>query len=357
MYSSGLYAELRERTGLDPGWRGVGGLRLATTPQRVAELRRQSSTAATYGLDMSVLSPSETADLLPLLDVTDVLAAGWLPGDGFVRPDPLARALATGARALGVRFATHTRATGIDVRDGRVRGVLTDAGPITTDIVVNAAGAAAGHIGTLAGVHLPVVAMKHQYVVSEDVGVPGVDGIPTVRDPDRIVYFRGEAGGILVGGYLRDPEVYWLGAGTPPLARPRALFEPDLEKFAESWASGRHRVPVLRTAGIATVVHGPEAFTPDGEFLLGETAVAGFWVAAGFCVHGLAAAGGVGKVMAEWIVDGTPEYDVAHMDIRRFGAHAASRTWATATALDAYSRYYDIVYPGEERQEIGRAHV
>ena len=105
-------------------------------------------------------------------------------------------------------------------------------------------------------------------------------------------------------------------------------------------------MPALRDVSIARVVHGPEAFTPDGEFLLGETEVAGLWVAAGFCVHGLAAAGGVGKVLAEWIVDGAPEYDVAHMDIRRFGAHAASRSWATAKALDAYSRYYDIVYPG-----------
>lgn len=346
MYSSGLYAELRDLTGLDPGWHPVGGLRLATTPERVEELRRQSSAAATYGLAMSLLSPAEAADLLPLLAVDDVLAAGWLPGDGFLRPEALTAALAAGARSLGVEFATGVRVTGIDVEQGRVRRVLTDAGPIETDVVVNAAGAAAGFVGRLAGVAIPVVPIKHQYVVTDPPSGQSLEQLPTVRDPDHIVYFRGEGDAILVGGYIRTPEVCWPEPGTAPLRRPRTLFEPDLTGFAESWASARRRLPSL--TGIARVVHGPEAFTPDGEFLLGETALPGFWVAAGFCVHGLAAAGGVGKVMAEWIVAGAPEYDLAGMDIRRFGAHAASRSWATTRALDAYSRYYDIVYPGQE---------
>jgi len=355
MYSSALYAELRELTGLDPGWRGVGGLRLATTPERVEELRRQSSAATTYGLQMVLLSPAEAAAMLPLLDMTDVRAAGWLPGDGFLRPEALARALAAGARAQGVEFRTGTPVTAIEVSAGRVRAVVTDRGRIATDVVINTAGAAAGHIGRLAGVTIPIVPIKHQYVVSGPLtgGPPGsltadLEAIPTVRDPDHIVYFRGEGDGLLVGGYIRTPEVCWPAAGAAPLATPRTLFEPDDARFAESWASARRRVPALDGAAIARTVNGPEAFTPDGEFLLGETTVRGLWVAAGFCVHGLAAAGGVGKVMAEWIVDGVPEYDVAHMDIRRFGAHAASRSWITAKALDAYSRYYDIVYPGQE---------
>src|SRR6185312_339955 len=177
--------------------------------------------------------------------------------------------------------------------------------------------------------------------------------IPTVRDPDRIVYFRGaDETGLLVGGYVRDPSP-WLPEAGAPLDRARTLFEPDMPKFAESWANARHRVPELRARDIARVVNGPEAFTPDGEYILGETDVAGFWVAAGFCVHGLAAAGGVGKVMAEWIAEGLPEYDVAHMDVRRFGAHHRSARYARVRALDAYSRYYDVVYPGEER-EAGR---
>jgi 4-methylaminobutanoate oxidase (formaldehyde-forming) len=349
MYSSALYAELRDATGLDPGWRGVGGLRLATTPERVEELRRQASAATTYGLELHLLDAAQTRDRLPLLNVDDVLAAGWLPGDGYLEPAALASALAAGASALGVRILTGVRVTGLRVDRGRITGVQTDHGDIATEVVVNAAGVAARAVGALAGVDVPVVPIQHQYVVSTPLGTESTMDLPTVRDPDHIVYFRGGDGdGLLIGGYVRDPKVCWPAA---PLAEPRTLFEPDLDSFAESWANGQHRVPVLRE--IARVVHGPEAFTPDGEFLLGETAVGGLWVAAGFCVHGLAAAGGVGKVIAEWIVDGTTEWDVSTMDIRRFGAYAASRSWTTAKALDAYSKYYDIVYPYQE-WEAGR---
>jgi len=340
---------LQAATGLDPGWHGVGGLRVATTPERVEELQRQASSAVTYGLDMTLLSPREAAEMLPLLAVDDVLLAGWLPGDGYLEPASLARALAAGAQRLGVEFVTGTAVSTIEVAGGRVRAVRTAAGRVECEHVVNAAGASAGVVGRLAGVAIPVVPMAHQYVVSSPLAESTVD-LPTVRDPDNIVYFRGDpTGGILVGGYSRQPRTCWpTDPRADPLAQPRALFEPDLARFDESWQSAVRRFPRLEKATIARVVHGPEAFTPDGEFLLGEASVGGFWVAAGFCVHGLAAAGGVGKVIAEWIVDGTTEFDVSGMDIRRFGAHAASRAWATTKALDAYSRYYDVVYPHTE---------
>ncbi|MEU6415073.1 FAD-dependent oxidoreductase [Microbispora sp. NPDC046933] len=355
MYSAGLYPELRELTGLDPGWHGVGGLRLATTPERMEELLRQAGAAETYGLDMELLDPQGTLDRLPLLEVGDVLGSLWLPGDGWLDPARLGHALAEGARTLGVRIFTGVEVTGIDVRDGRVTAVRLRGGDgehvVRTETVVNAAGAAAGVVGRMAGADIPIVPIKHQYVVTPASGVPA--DTPTVRDPDNIVYFREEDGGILVGGYIRSPQVWDTGR---PLAEPRTLFTPDMPKFRESWDSAVRRVPSLKPVGdgddpaaFRKVVHGPEAFTPDGEFLLGETGVAGLWVAAGFCVHGLAAAGGVGKVMAEWIVEGAPEYDVFGMDVRRFGSHARSARWARARALDSYSKYYDIVYPGEER--------
>ncbi|MGW4475999.1 GcvT family protein [Nonomuraea sp. NPDC004354] len=359
MYSAGLYPELAELTGLDPGWHGVGGLRLATTHERVEELVRQAGAAETYGLEMSLLSGRQTHDLMPMLNDEDVLASLWLPGDGWLDPAALARALAEGAAKLGVRIVTGVRVTGIDVAAGAVRAVrlASAAGgeetwTVTTGTVVNCAGAAAGKVGALAGVDVPIVPIKHQYVVTHPAGIPAAT--PTVRDPDNIVYFREHEGGILVGGYIRTPEI-WDAAD--PLAESRMLFEPNLPKFRESWAAARHRLPVVaeRTTDdfdpsqVARIVHGPEAFTPDGEFLLGETAVRGFWVAAGFCVHGLAAAGGVGKVMAEWIVEGVPEYDLFGMDVRRFGSYAGSGRWARAKALDSYAKYYDIVYPGEER--------
>lgn len=348
MYSAGLYPELAELTGMDPGWHGVGGLRLATTPERVEESLRLAGAGETYGLGLAVLSGAEAKEMLPLLDVRDVRAALWLPGDGWLDPALLARALAAGAEKLGVRILTGTRVTGLDVVGGEVSGVRLALGAgewqVQADTVVIAAGAASGRVGRLAGVDIPVVPIKHQYVVTEPFDVPS--SMPTVRDPDNIVYFREEGGGILVGGYIRTPEIWDTGN---PLEEPRTLFAADMPKFQESWESAARRVPALGRTAIVKVVHGPEAFTPDGEFLLGETAVRGLWAAAGFCVHGLAAAGGVGKVMAEWIVDGSPEYDVFGMDLRRFGGHARSSSWARAKALDSYSKYYDIVYPGEER--------
>jgi glycine cleavage system aminomethyltransferase T/glycine/D-amino acid oxidase-like deaminating enzyme len=348
MYSSELYAELARVTGRDPGWRGVGGIRVATTPARVEELHRQASSATTYGLEMELLSAGETRERLPLLETGDVLEAAWLPGDGYLDPELLTGALAAGARGHGVEFLTGTRVTGLEVSRGRVNAVVTDRGTIRAEAVVIAAGAASRAVGERAGVGLPIVPMRHQYVVTEPFGVAA--DVPTVRDPDHIVYFRPEAGGLLVGGYVRDPVAVDDGV---PLAEARALFDPDPDRFAEAWAGALRRVPALQEVSLARVVNGPEAFTPDGEFVLGETEVAGLWVAAGFCVHGLAGAGGVGKVMAEWLVDGQPEYDLAGMDVRRFGRHYRSRRYARVKALDAYSRYYDVVYPHEER-EAGR---
>jgi 4-methylaminobutanoate oxidase (formaldehyde-forming) len=345
MYSSGLYRELREVTGRDPGWREVGGLRLAATRERMEQLERQAGAAETYGLALELLSPAETQARLPLLAVDDLLGAAWLPGDGYLDPELLVRALAEGARGHGVAFHTGTRVTGLTVQGGRVVAVETDRGTVRADVVVNAAGAAAGAIGRMVGVSVPVVPMCHQYVVTERLDPP-MGEVPTVRDPDRIVYFRPEKGGLLVGGYAREP-VPWDPAD--PLAEPRTLLPGDMERFAEAWDGARRRVPALRDTAPAEVVNGPEAFTPDGEFILGETEVAGLWVAAGFCVHGLAGAGGVGKVMAEWIAEGVPEYDVSHMDVRRFGAHHRSAHFARVRALDAYSRYYDVVHPYDER--------
>jgi glycine cleavage system aminomethyltransferase T/glycine/D-amino acid oxidase-like deaminating enzyme len=345
MYSSGLYRELERETGQDAGWRGVGGIRLATTPERVEELQRQAHSATTYGLELDLLTPEEARERLPLLAVDDVLAAAWMPGDGYLDPELLTAALAAGARAEGVTFATGTRVTALERQGGRIAAVHTDRGVVRADVVVIAAGAASGVVGALAGVTIPVIPMRHQYVVTAPLDPP-VGEIATVRDPDNILYFRPEAGGLLVGGYSREPVTWDVAT---PLAEPRTLFEADLPRFGESWDGAVRRVPALEGVELTKVVNGPEAFTPDGDFILGETELPGLWTAAGFCVHGLAGAGGVGKVMAEWIVDGRPEYDLASMDIRRFGAQYASRRHVRVKALDAYSRYYDVVYPHEER--------
>ena len=350
MYGADLYRRLAAETGVDPGWHEVGSLRLASTDERMQELRRQEGWAHTFGLPLEVISTEDALARFPLFDPTGVQGAAFIPTDGHLDPTNLTLALAEGARRRGAEIRTNTRVTGIDVVDGRVRGVRTDEhGPIAADVVVNAGGMYANQIGRLAGVEVPVVPFAHQYLLTKPVPGGSVD-LPTMRDPDRLVYFRGEAGGGLVmGGYERNPATWAVDDG-PPADFNHQLLPDDWERFESLAENAFGLVPVLQTAEVVTMINGPEAFTPDGEFILGESDVRGFFVAAGFCAHGIAGAGGVGKVMADWIVHGEPEYDVWKMDIRRFGSHYRSRHYARERAYEVYATYYDIHYPGEERQ-------
>ncbi len=221
--------------------------------------------------------------------------------------------------------------------------MVTDKGTIRTDVVVNAGGMAAPDIARLVGVTVPIIPMAHQYLVTEPFS-PALEPLPTLRDPDNLVYFRTEVGGLVMGGYERDPAPFGLD-GIPDGFEAQLLTE-DWDRFEELMAGAVRRVPAIEHAEVKRFFNGPEAFTPDGEFILGESEVPGFWVAAGFCAHGLAGAGGIGKVMAEWIVDGEPEYDLWHMDIRRFGRHYRSQRYTLARTTEVYSQYYDIHYPG-----------
>ncbi|MDP9242487.1 MAG: FAD-dependent oxidoreductase, partial [Actinomycetota bacterium] len=350
MYGVELYRRLRAETGVDPDWHEVGSLRLASSTARIEELSRLAGWAQTFGLPLALVSTEEAHERFPLFETEGVEGAAYLPTDGWLDPTGLTLALAEGARRRGAEIRTNTRVTGIDVRDGRVRGVLTEEhGPIAAEVVVNAGGMYANQIGRLAGVEVPVVPFGHQYLLTEP--IEGVSAeLPTLRDPDRLVYFRQEAGGALVvGGYERLPAP-WAVEDGPPADFNHRLLPEDWERFEPLAEGAFSLIPALRNAGVVRMLNGPEAFTPDGEFILGESDVAGFFVAAGFCAHGIAGAGGIGKVMADWIVNGEPEYDLWKMDIRRFGAHYRSRRYARERAYEVYATYYDIHYPGEERQ-------
>jgi 4-methylaminobutanoate oxidase (formaldehyde-forming) len=346
-YSVGLYTELAELTGKDPGWHQLGGLRLASSQARLEEIHRQAAWAATFGLPMEIVSAQEAHERFPPLDPKGVLAAAFLPGDGYLDPSQLTFALADGARALGARIEQRTRVTGIRLRDGRVHEVVTDRGTIECEVVVNAAGMYAPEIGRLVGVEIPIIPFGHQYLITEPLDPP-LQPLPTLRDPDKLVYFRTEVGGLVMGGYERNPYP-WALDGVPDGFEARLLPE-DTDRMEELLRNSIERVPVMATQPVRKFFNGPEAFTPDAEFVLGESDVPGFFVAAGFCAHGLAGAGGIGKVMAEWIVDGQPEWDLWHMDIRRFNRHYRSQRYTLARAYEALSKYYDIKYPGEEKQ-------
>jgi 4-methylaminobutanoate oxidase (formaldehyde-forming) len=353
MYSVELYRRLAAETDTDPGWVECGGIRLACTPEREEELDRQVAWARTFGLPLERISPREARDLFPLMVTDGVRAASYLPTDGYLDPSQLTYALADGARKGGAQIFTHTRVTGIDVRHGRVRGISTEWGDIEAEVVVNAGGMFAAEIGRLAGVRVPIVPFAHEYLVTQPFRDRGGTHLPTMRDPDHLIYFREEGGGLVMGGYERRSAPWALDEHLvdriPPDFNGR-LLEEDWERFEEITENSKQRVPVMDEVTITKLINGPEAFTPDNEFCLGESPVRGLFVAAGFCAHGLAGAGGIGKVMAEWIVSGEPSMDVWEMDIRRFGAHYRSPSYTLKRAKEVYETYYDIRYPGHERQ-------
>jgi 4-methylaminobutanoate oxidase (formaldehyde-forming) len=343
---------------LDCGWVECGGIRLACTPEREQEVLRQVAWAKTFGLPLQLISAEEARALFPLMVTDGVRCASYLASDGYLDPSQLTYALAEGARAGGCRVLTGTRVTGIDVSSGRsgrhVRGVQTEWGPIEAEVVVNAGGMYAAELGRLAGVRVPVIPFAHEYLVSQPFRerTPG-EHLPTLRDPDLLIYFREEGGGLIMGGYERHSAPWFLDSGSVdriPSDFNGRLLEEDWPRFEEIAENSRRRVPAMDEITVTRLINGPEAFTPDNEFCLGESEVRGFFVAAGFCAHGLAGAGGVGKVMAEWITAGEPSLDVWHMDIRRFGAHYRSPSYTLKRTKEVYETYYDIRYPGHERQ-------
>jgi glycine cleavage system aminomethyltransferase T/glycine/D-amino acid oxidase-like deaminating enzyme len=342
---------------LDCGWVECGGIRLACTEEREEEVMRQVAWSRTFGLPLQLLSADEAQALFPLMVTDGVRCASYLPTDGYLDPSLLTYALIDGARRGGCRVFTHTRVHDVVVTEGRVRGIRTEWGDIEAEIVVNAGGMYAAEIGRMAGVRVPVIPFAHEYLVTQpfrerDRAQPP-SHLPTLRDPDNLVYFREEGAGLVMGGYERDSAPWFLDEHhvdrIPPDFNGR-LLEEDWPRFEEIALNCTKRVPAMEDVRVTRLINGPEAFTPDNEFCLGESDVRGLFVAAGFCAHGLAGAGGVGKVMAEWIVGGEPSLDVWEMDIRRFGPQYRSPRYSLARAREVYETYYDIRYPGHERQ-------
>jgi 4-methylaminobutanoate oxidase (formaldehyde-forming) len=350
LYGVALYRRLKDETGIDPSWHEVGSIRLASTPARQEELHRQAGWARTYGLPLESIGPDDAQRLFPLMSTEGVRGAVWLPTDGWLDPSGLAQALAAGARQRGAAIRTGARVVGIVTERGRVAGVtVEEAGErveIATEVVVCAAGMYSREIGTMVGVTIPIVPFAHEYLFTEPIEGVRPD-LPALRDPDNLCYFREEVGGLCMGGYERHPAPWGLD-GIPADFNHR-LLEPDWPRFSEIMDGAVRRVPAIADAGVTRLINGPEAFSPDDEFILGESEVRGFFVATGFSAHGIAGAGGIGQQMAQWIVEGEPDLDLWKMDIRRFGAQYRSPSFTLARTHEVYATYYDIRYPNEER--------
>ncbi len=341
-----LYRTLEAETGLATGWKMNGGLRLACTEERWIEVKRQATTARSFGLEMHLLSPAEARKLWPLMDVADVRGAAFLPTDGQASPSDITQSLARGARMAGAKIFEAVEVTGIELDKGRVAAVLTAQGRIACEVVVNCAGQWAREVGAMAGVNVPLVSVQHQYMITERIAGVTPD-LPTLRDPDRLTYYKEEVGGLVMGGYEPNP-IPW-GVDGLPRNFEFSLLQPDFDHFTPTMELALGRVPALADAGVKQLINGPESFTPDGNFILGEAPeVEGFFVGAGFNAFGIASGGGAGKVLAEWVAGGAAPYDLWPVDIRRFGRNHEDIGWVRARTLQAYARHYTPAYPAEE---------
>ena len=347
-YSVDLYKRLETETGLQTGWKMNGGLRLACNAERWTEVKRQATTAHSFGLEMHLLTPQEAQDLWPLMTIDDLVGAAFLPTDGQANPSDITQSLARGARMAGVKIFEDTPVTRILVEDGRIRGVVTPHGTVECEKVICCAGQWTRVLAATVGVNVPLVSVEHQYMITER--IPGVTpNLPTLRDPDRLTYWKEDVGGLVWGGYEPNPKP-WAEKGIPEGFHFETL-NPDFDHYEQFMDAAIGRVPALATAGVKQLLNGPESFTPDGNFILGEAPeLKNFYVGAGFNAFGIASGGGAGMALAEWAALGSPPYDLWPVDIRRFGSVHRSTDWVRARTTEAYAKHYTIAWPSEEMQ-------
>jgi glycine cleavage system aminomethyltransferase T/glycine/D-amino acid oxidase-like deaminating enzyme len=346
-YSTELYERLEEDTGLSAGFRRCGGVTVARTHDRMVQLRRTAATAAAYQLDCELITPAQARDRYPIMTVDDIVGAIWLPGDGRVNPTDLTAALARGARNRGVLIRERVRVTGIRTRAGAVTGVRTDQGDIEAEVVVNCAGQWAKQVGAMCGVTVPLHSAEHFYVVTERIDGAHRD-LPVLRDPDGYTYFKEEVGGLVVGGF--EPEAKpWVAPDELPYPFEFRLLDEDWDHFAILMDSAISRIPVLAETGIKKFYNGPESFTPDNQFILGQAPeLRNFFVGAGFNSVGIASAGGAGQALAEWIIEGEPSLDLSAVDIRRFAQFNGNNQWLHDRVSEVLGLHYAVPWPNRE---------
>jgi 4-methylaminobutanoate oxidase (formaldehyde-forming) len=342
LYSVSLYRKLK----LDgeSGYVGEASLRLASSPKRWQQIQMLAKLANNIGMDAQLLTPAEAMARFPLMDGKGIEGALLLPSDGSAVATTIAGALIHDAQAMGVQFHPQTKVQAIDVVNGQVKGMQTNRGRIAAETLVIAAGIWSPRVGRLAGVSIPLTPIKHQYVITQPLPELANRVVPNLRDPDHLFYLRQREQSIVIGGYERTPQAFDVDAIEERPDPTVLAFDPP--QF-ESILSGTYlRVPSLKNVGMLKQVCGLESFTPDGEFLLGPVPeVKGIWSACGFCAHGVSGAGGVGKVMAEWIVNGDPGLDMKSMALARFAGKPLDKATIQKMACKIYATYYDIVHP------------
>jgi len=346
-YSTELYSNLEAETGLSTGWKQCGGLTVARSDERMTLLRRVAAMAEGQGVAAELMTPKQAGDKWPLMRTDDLKGAVWLPGDGKANPADITQALAKGARQGGVRILEKTRVLELKTRNGRIAGVATDQGEIASGIVVCCAGQWSRALARKVGVAVPLYSCEHMYIVTKRIaGV--VPGLPCLRDPDGYIYFKEEVGGLLMGGF--EPVAKpWHQAHDIPANFEFQLLPDDWDQFAILMENALIRVPALEKAEVRQFVNGPESFTADNNYILGEApGVPGFFVGAGFNSMGIASAGGAGKALAEWIAAGEPTMDLWPVDIRRFAAFNGNDAWLKDRVAEVLGLHYKMPWPNRE---------
>lgn len=340
--SVALYDRLEAETGQATDWKKVGSLRLASSPDRLLEIKRAATMAKSFGLDMQIISPMEARDLCPILEVGDVLAAAYLPSDGYVDPASVTQALAKGARMNGARIRQGIRVTDFVRQGRRIAQVATDQGAIDCEVVVNAAGMWSRDIGLMMGIRVPSIAVEHQYLITDP--IPDLPkSMPTFRDPDLRIYYKPEVRGIVIGGWEEGTPTF--GENGIPEDFGQQLLEGNFDRFQGLAEAAFKRTPIVEKVGVRQLVNGPIPFSADGEFVMGRAPeLDNAFVCAGF-TYGIAGGGGAGEMMAEWIVEGKPSLNLWPLDIRRFSFHHAAKHFIYPRAVDLYGKYYAVAHP------------
>ena len=331
-YGIDLYAALEAETGLATGWKQCGSINIAQTQERLQVLRKQLTLARSFGVECEEISVARAGELFPPMRTDDLVGAIWIPGDGKANPADLTMSLARGARQRGVVFVEGAEVVSVRSQPAgqgppRVSGLVVRHGDESVDIeceiVVNCAGQWARQFGALAGVNVPLWSAEHFYIVTEKVaGTHPM--LPVVRDPDGSIYYKEEVGGLLMGGF--EPKAKPWTVDPVPATFQFQLLGEDWDQFEPLMTAAMHRTPCLEATPVKMLLNGPESFTPDGNFILGEAPeMRGFFVAAGFNSAGIANSGGAGKAIAEWIVAGDAQNDLSDVDIRRFASFAANK--------------------------------
>ena len=345
-YGIGLYATLEAETGLATGWKQCGSVNVAATAERMKVLRKQAALARSLGVEVEDIDAQRAGELYPLLRTDDLHGGLWIPGDGKANPADLTMSLAKGARNRGVKIVEDIEVVGVLTDRGRVTGVRTRHGDVSCEVLVNCAGQWARQFGRLAGVNVPLYSAEHFYIVTDR-----IDGVhpmlPVMRDPDGFIYYKEEVGGLVMGGF--EPKAKPWAMDPIPSTFQFQLLGEDWDQFEPLMLNAIHRTPCLETAKVKMLLNGPESFTPDGNFILGEAPeLRNYFVAAGFNSAGIANSGGAGRLMAEWIVGGEAPSDLWDVDIRRFGPFMANRKALAARTGETLGLHYAMRWPRQE---------